>query len=128
MATLLMFDVPKISRNSGISAELGVEMLSPQRWFEVYETVSRIAQMQPDDAAARKQIHARVLDAVRDLPASYRIVLVMRDMEHLSTQETATALGLEESAVKMRLHRARLMVRKSLEKAFAARSGAGGAA
>jgi DNA-directed RNA polymerase specialized sigma24 family protein len=39
----------------------------------------------------------------------------MRDMEHLSTGEVAEALGLPESAVKMRLHSARLMVRRSLE-------------
>jgi RNA polymerase sigma-70 factor (ECF subfamily) len=57
--------------------------------------------------------------AIGDLPPAYRIVLVMRDMEQLTTQEVAEALGLEISAVKMRLHRARLMVRKALEASYA---------
>ena len=73
----------------------------------------------PDDAAERSRVRDLVAAAVRDLPAAYRIVLVMRDMEQLTTQETAEALGLEISAVKMRLHRARLMLRKSLEGALA---------
>jgi RNA polymerase sigma-70 factor (ECF subfamily) len=76
----------------------------------------------PHDAAVRAETQARVRKAIGDLPPAYRIVLVMRDMEQLSTQEVATALGLEISAVKMRLHRARLMVRRSLEQAFAAPS------
>jgi DNA-directed RNA polymerase specialized sigma24 family protein len=46
-------------------------------------------------------------------------------MEQLTTQETAEALGLELSAVKMRLHRARLMLRKSLEGALASPGGGG---
>lgn len=69
----------------------------------------------PDRAAERGQVVERVRQAVGDLPPAYRIVLVMRDMEQLSTKEVAEALGLQESAVKMRLHRARLMVRKLLE-------------
>lgn len=55
------------------SAELGVEMLSPQRWFEVYETVSRIAQMQPDDAdlaAAVAIIGERILQGLPQRPES----------------------------------------------------------
>ena len=55
------------------SAELGVEMLPPQRWFEVYETVSRIAQMQPDDAdlaAAVAIIGERILQGLPQRPES----------------------------------------------------------
>jgi len=73
----------------------------------------------PLDDAVRAETKARVQKAIGDLPPSYRIVLVMRDMEQLSTQEVAGALGLEISAVKMRLHRARLMVRKTLEESYA---------
>ena len=76
----------------------------------------------PHDDLVRAETKARVQRAIGDLPDPYRIVLVMRDMEQLSTQEVAEALGLETSAVKMRLHRARLMVRKSLEGAFAGRT------
>jgi len=73
----------------------------------------------PHDDAVRKETRMRVRKAIGDLPPAYRIVLVMRDMEQLSTQEVADALGLEISAVKMRLHRARLMVRKKLEESYA---------
>ena len=77
----------------------------------------------PLDDAVRAETKARVQKAIGDLPPSYRIVLVMRDMEQLSTQEVAGALGLEISAVKMRLHRARLMVRKTLEASYATEPG-----
>lgn len=69
----------------------------------------------PDEEASRAQLGERIQRAIGDLPEHYRIVLVMRDIDGLSTKETAEALALEESAVKMRLHRARLMVRKTLE-------------
>jgi len=74
----------------------------------------------PHDDAVRAEIKKGVWKAIGDLPPAYRIVLVMRDMEQLSTQEVADALSLEISAVKMRLHRARLMVRKTLEASYAA--------
>lgn len=73
----------------------------------------------PDSALERRRARDAVREAIRDLPPHYRIVLVMRDMEELSTLETARALGLPETTVKMRLHRARLMVRRRLEALFA---------
>ncbi len=79
----------------------------------------------PDESLERARVQERVQAAIRDLPAHYRIVLVMRDMEHLSTEETAQALSLPVTTVKMRLHRARLMVRQRLEAAFAADGAAG---
>jgi len=68
----------------------------------------------PDDALALKELQRTVRDAIDRLPRHYGVVLVMRDMEQLSTQEVAEALQLPESTVKMRLHRARLMVRRQL--------------
>jgi len=82
----------------------------------------------PHEQAVRGELQARVRKAVGDLPPAYRIVLVMRDMEQLTTQEVADALGLEISAVKMRLHRARLMVRRTLEAGYAADPGGTGRA
>lgn len=55
------------------SAELGVELLSPQRWLEVYETTSRVAQMQPEDtdlAAAVEIIRLRILGELPSRPES----------------------------------------------------------
>jgi RNA polymerase sigma-70 factor (ECF subfamily) len=71
----------------------------------------------PDEALRRSEIQRVLRRAVEALPPHYRVVLVMRDMQGLSTQEVVDALGLPETAVKMRLHRARLMVRRSLEEA-----------
>jgi RNA polymerase sigma-70 factor (ECF subfamily) len=48
------------------------------------------------------------------MPESLRVVFVMREIECLSTDATAAALGLVESAVKVRLHRARLRLRELL--------------
>lgn len=71
-----------------------------------------------DVGIEREELRAKVRAAIGDLPTDYRIVLLMRDIEGMSTQETAEALGIHESAVKMRLHRARLAVRKILEASF----------
>ena len=52
--------------------------------------------------------------AIDELPASYRAVLVLRDVEGRSNQEIAEALGLGIAVVKTRAHRARLFLRKRL--------------
>jgi RNA polymerase sigma-70 factor (ECF subfamily) len=58
----------------------------------------------------------RLRRALNQLPPSYRIVVVMREIEGLSTREAAEVMGVSEANVKTRLHRARLMLRKELEK------------
>ena len=78
----------------------------------------------PDEELERHEMAAMVHRAIEELPPHYRIVLVLRDMEGLSTREVATSLGLAEPAVKMRLHRSRLMVRRSLETELARAAGA----
>src|SRR5262249_19236945 len=57
---------------------------------------------------------AALEDAILSTPEQYRLVLMMRDVEQLNTQETAAALDLTEENVKVRLHRARAIVRKNL--------------
>lgn len=57
-----------------------------------------------------------VLDrAIRGLPENYRAVILLRDVEELSTAETARILDLTEDVVKTRLHRARLAVRRPVD-------------
>ncbi len=68
----------------------------------------------PEERAAAREATALVERAVDQLPPGYRSVFMLREVEHLSTEETATALGLGEEAVKVRLHRARAMLRKTL--------------
>ena len=99
--------------------EISLEELLPSPQEDLRAQIPDPAAL-PHEDAVRAETKARVQKAIGDLPPAYRIVLVMRDMEQLSTQEVADALGLAISAVKMRLHRARLMVRKSLEASFAA--------
>jgi RNA polymerase sigma-70 factor (ECF subfamily) len=70
----------------------------------------------PEELFLREESRQKVRRAIRALPSHYRIVLVLRDMEQLSTREVAEALDLPESTVKMRLHRARLGVRNALER------------
>ena len=57
----------------------------------------------------------RLRDALKKLPPSYRMIVVMREMEGLSTREVATVTAMSEANVKTRLHRARLMLRRHLE-------------
>jgi len=72
----------------------------------------------PEREAIRQQSTAAVREAIGRLPAEYRVVLVARDIDDLSSEETAEALGLTVAAVKSRLHRARLFLRQQLENKF----------
>ncbi len=69
-----------------------------------------------EDEIASAELAAIVRKAIDALPDSYRIVLVLRDVEGLDTAETAAALGIGADATKMRLHRARQALRTLLEK------------
>lgn len=73
----------------------------------------------PSDAVEKSEVREAVSRALADLPEIYREVFVLRDMEHLDVAEAMEVLGIGESAVKTRLHRARLMLRESLTPYFA---------
>jgi RNA polymerase sigma-70 factor (ECF subfamily) len=68
----------------------------------------------PEEALEHKELRAALERAIQRLPKMYRLVLVLRDMEGLSAKEVGTIMGLNERAVKSRLHRARLFIRKEL--------------
>jgi RNA polymerase sigma-70 factor (ECF subfamily) len=65
-------------------------------------------------ALLRGELSDRMEAAIDKLPKEYKIVLVLRDVEGLSAEETAQAVGLSVAAVKSRLHRARVFVRREL--------------
>lgn len=69
----------------------------------------------PLEHAERHETRAIVRECIERLPASYRTVLMLRDIEELDTDETAAALGIGVSAVKTRLHRARHALRTLIE-------------
>lgn len=68
----------------------------------------------PVDALFEKELLSELDEAVGKLPEKYRTIFLLRDVEEFSTEETAEILGITESAVKSRLHRARLFLRESL--------------
>jgi RNA polymerase sigma-70 factor, ECF subfamily len=78
----------------------------------------------PSEALERKQLRQALADALASLPEKYRVVFVLRDVEHLSIAQAAEALGLTEAAVKTRLLRARLQLRDLLAAAWGAPSAA----
>lgn len=69
----------------------------------------------PDDEAFRGEMRRAIQTAIAGLPEMYKTVLLLRDVEELSTDETAGVLDLSTDVVKTRLHRARLAVRKELD-------------
>jgi RNA polymerase sigma-70 factor (ECF subfamily) len=69
----------------------------------------------PEALVIENDLRERVQQAVAELPDSLRPVLVLRDIEELSTEETAQRLGITQAAVKARLHRARELLRQKLE-------------
>lgn len=69
----------------------------------------------PEDQVLRTEMKAELTAAIRQLPELYRMVILLRDAEELSTAETAQILDVTADVVKTRLHRARLAVRKQLD-------------
>jgi RNA polymerase sigma-70 factor (ECF subfamily) len=68
-----------------------------------------------DLALANAELRKAVRSAIDELPDLYRDVLLLRDIEELSTEEAAAALGITVAALKTRLHRARLALRERLD-------------
>jgi RNA polymerase sigma-70 factor (ECF subfamily) len=75
-----------------------------ESWTETAETIVQ-----------RTELAGIVRDAIDRLPDNYREVLLLRDIEELSTEEAAQALGVTPNAVKVRLHRARQALRTLLD-------------
>jgi RNA polymerase sigma-70 factor (ECF subfamily) len=68
----------------------------------------------PDDELLRTEMRDVLHAAVAELPETYRAVVLLRDLEELSTEETAQVLGLTLDVVKTRLHRGRIALREKL--------------
>jgi RNA polymerase sigma-70 factor, ECF subfamily len=68
----------------------------------------------PLETLERKEVRQKLAEALLSLGEKYREVFVLRDMQHLSIEETAKALGISPASVKTRLLRARLMLRDLL--------------
>jgi RNA polymerase sigma-70 factor (ECF subfamily) len=101
--------------------DLSLEELMPAR--KELEQLGTDGSINPEAFAIRSEEAGRLRDAIQRLPPQYRIVLVLRDMEGLTDEEVAEITGLRSGTVRVRLHRARLFVRKELMKGLKPRSG-----
>ena len=73
----------------------------------------------PEDLYSREELRKLVEREVMKLPAKYRVALILRDLEELSTEQAANALGLSVPGLKARVLRGRLMLRESMVSYFA---------
>ena len=89
------------------------------RFFQDSDDEMTIASLEsvvpnPEEQAAGSELRQVMEREVEALPDAFRAVVVLRDVEGLSTAETAASLGISEDLVKTRLHRARTMLRDNL--------------
>lgn len=98
--------------------ELSLEELMPDR--KELEQLTADGRVNPESFAIRSEQASRLREAVQKLPPQYRIVLVLRDMEGLTDDEVAEITGVRAGTVRVRLHRARLFVRKELMRTWIA--------
>ena len=68
----------------------------------------------PGEALEQKELSQILRNAIEGLPEIYRNVVLLRDIEEMDIRETAAALGISEASVKVRLHRARALLQRSL--------------
>ncbi len=97
--------------------ELSLEELMPVRNGEGEHRHIDIADWSalPEDSVLRSELGAEIARAISGLPEIYRPVILLRDVEELSTEETAEILEISTDLVKTRLHRARLAIRQNLD-------------
>lgn len=100
-------------RKGAPERELSLEEFIPSSEGE-FRLQIPVEGLSPEEVLQNKQLRQALDAAIGKLPPKYKMVLVLRDMEGLSAKEVGTIMGLNERAVKSRLHRARLFVRREL--------------
>lgn len=109
----------KMKRKSKFAPEreLSLEEFMPSHSGLDMESVPEWAD-EPVEKLLNLELAEKIQAAVSNLPTDYRLVLVLRDVEGFSTQETAGILGISSPTVKVRLHRARLFLREALKEYY----------
>ncbi len=99
------------------SVELSLDELRPKMSGDGGMSRIEIADwsMLPEDLALDAELNATLTEAIRKLPELYRSVVLLRDVEEMSTEETAEILDVRIDVVKTRLHRGRLALRKYMD-------------
>ncbi|HET7704722.1 MAG TPA: sigma-70 family RNA polymerase sigma factor [Thermoanaerobaculia bacterium] len=95
--------------------EESIEPLLPQFRADGHQIESSVPWRGADEALQDEELRRIVREAVEKLPESYRVVLLLRDIEELTPEETAESLGISRTAVKVRLHRGRQALRTMLD-------------
>lgn len=103
-------------KRRNVMSEEDIERLQPD--FRMGRYVDPPKAWRPEQEVERSQRHQLVREAVDRLPESYRTVIMLRDLEELSTTETAQILDITEGNVRVRLHRARRALQAELEDYF----------
>ena len=93
-----------------------IDAISDQGEARVIYLPSARQDSDPEAAAAQAGVRRLLERAVDQLPEHFRMVFVLRDIEEMSVEETASHLGLRPETVKTRLHRARRLLRQSLDR------------
>lgn len=93
--------------------ELSLDDFVPENEADMPDKLPEWATL-PLEKLLNRELSDTIHQAIRELPEKYRPVIVLRDIEGFSTQETAEILALTESNVKVRLHRARLFLKEKL--------------
>lgn len=81
------------------------------------ESLTTSPHTSPEASVLSAEESERVRGAIQQIPPQYRMILVLHDMEELETSEVARIMGLREGTIRVRLHRARLMLRRELSQA-----------
>jgi len=82
---------------------------------EAMANVSKVASGDPERTASGREFGKMVEQAIDELPEIYRAVLIMREVEGMTTEETASILDVQTDVIKTRLHRARASLRDAIE-------------
>lgn len=110
----------KIRKRSSLSEET-LEDFSPE--FDEYGFLLgpiRITTESVEELASNEEVSEKVRTSIEELPDTYRVILLLCDIEGFTASETAALLGVEDNAVRTRLHRARRALRKSFESTLGA--------
>jgi RNA polymerase sigma-70 factor (ECF subfamily) len=114
LVTIAMNEARKRLRKAKVLAENSLELREEEAEGDFTPEVLTDWREVPLAALERKELRAKLREAVGALPEKYREVFVLRDIEELNQEETASALGINVTLVKVRLHRARMMLQKLL--------------
>ncbi|ANM14863.1 MULTISPECIES: RNA polymerase sigma factor [unclassified Rhizobium] len=93
-----------------------IDMQATSAGGQVVQFPSSLSATDPETELSRSQARQLLEQAVDELPDDFRAIFVLRDVEGMSTDEAASYLGIRPETAKTRLHRARKMMRQSIEK------------